>query len=204
MTMRHLLPVTAVAVALLVAGCSSEAAEPAGLTASPTVAPTPSPTPEPSPSPTDGIQVHSDPEVGIVFEDVPDLTGDEAEVYNWIATYQKAYWQTLRTNEVSGILATITSADMQDRLAGIASGNAAGGVSIGGTFRTRISDIVVTGDTATGVKCDDLREATFTTAQREWTPGEVGTDVPERGTVELIRLDDGVWYINSVAEAGTC
>ena len=187
---------------LLLTACTSPAVEPPGLTASPTTTPTPSPTPEPTP--TDGIQVHSDPEAGIFFEEVPDLSGDEAEVYNWIATYQKAYWQTLRTNELSGTLASIASADMQATLQQIATDNAASGVRVTGTFRTRITDIVVTGDTATGVKCDDLREATFATAEHEWTPTEVGTDVPERGTVELTRLDGGVWYINNVLEAGSC
>ena len=123
MKARTALPALTLGV-LLLTGCTSPAAEPPGLTASPTSTPTSSPTPEPSP--TDGIQVSSDTEAGIVFDDVPDLTGDEAEVYNWIATYQKAFWETLRTNEVSATFAAFTSTEIQDTMARIASDNAEG------------------------------------------------------------------------------
>ena len=129
--------------------------------------------------------MQDDTEAGIVFDDVPDLTGDEAEVYNSIATYQKAFWQTLRTNEVSDTFATFTSTEIQDTMARVASNNAAEEARIGGTFRTRISDVVVTGDTATGVKCDDFREATFANNTGDLTLEEAGQDIPQRGKVEL-------------------
>ncbi|SFK47941.1 hypothetical protein [Cellulomonas sp. KH9] len=203
MTARTLLPVLTVG-ALLLAGCTTEAAEPAGLTASPTATSSPTPEPTPSPTPTDGIQVHDDPELGIVFEDVPDLTGDEADVYNWIATYQKAYWQTLRTNEVSDIFATFTSSEIQDTMARIPANNSSSNATIAGTFRTRISDIVVAGDTATGVKCDDLGEATFTNDTGTFTAEDVGKDVAQRNKLELIRVDGGIWYVNRLVGDGTC
>lgn len=191
-----------VAGALLLTGCTSPAPESGDPT--PSVTPSATPTPTPEPSPTDGIQVHSDPATGIVFEDVPDLTGDEAAVYNWIATHQNAFWETLRTNKVSATYASMSSTEVQDTAARIAANNASNGVRIGGEFHTRISDIVVTGDTATGLVCDDFRQATFTTDAGEFTAEDVQQNVPERGRLELLRLENGVWYVNRVVGEGTC
>lgn len=201
MKTRAVLPAL-VAGALLLTGCTSPAPETADPTPSATPSATPTPTPEPSP--TDGIQVHSDPATGIVFEGVPDLTGDEAEVYNWIAIYQKSFWETLRTNEVSSNFAAMSSTEIQDTMARIAANNAAEEARIGGEFHTTISNIVVTGETATGVKCDDFRQATFVNNTGQHTVEEAGQAVPQRGTVELLRLADGTWYINRVVGDGTC
>ena len=169
-----------------------------------TASPTTSATPEPSPTPTDGIQIHSNTEAGIVFDDVPDLTGDEAEVYNWIAIYQNAFWETLRTNEVSSTFAAFTSTEIQDSMARVAADNAADKVTIGGTFHSRITDIVVTGDTATGVKCNDFREATFTTPEGTFDAKQAQQDVPQRNALRLLRMDNGVWYVNKLVGDGTC
>ena len=187
---------------LLLTGCTPSD-EPT-VTAAPTPTATSTPTPAPSPTPTDGIQVHSDPSTGIVFEDVPDLTGDEAEVYNWVAIHQNAFWDTLRTNTVNPAFATISSSEIQDTMARIASNNAAEDARIAGEFHTTISDIVVDGETATAHVCDDFRQATFANNTGELTVAEAGQDVPQRGRVELLRLSEGKWYINRVVSAGTC
>ena len=202
MNPRTTLSALTVSALLLLTACTSGAVEPPGLTGSPSPTATSSPTPEPTP--TDGIQVHDDPELGIVFEDVPDLTGDEAEVYNWVATYQKAFWQTLRTNEVADTFATFTSAEIQETMAGIAAGNTADGVTIAGTFHTRISNVVVTGDTASAVRCSDFRDATFSNAEGTFNAVEAQWDVPQRSTLELLRLDTGIWYVNKIVDPGSC
>lgn len=202
MNARTALPSLTVGALLLLAACGSPAVEPPGLTASPSATATPPPTPEPTP--TDGIQVHSDPAEGIVFEDVPDLSGDEAEVYNWIAEYQRAFWQTLRTNEPSSLAAAFTSTEIQENLARLAAANTQDGVTIGGTFHTRIFDVVVMGDTATGVRCSDFRDATFTTAEGTFDAVEAQWDVPQRSTLELVRLDGGVWHVSKIVGGGSC
>ena len=204
MNPRTTLSALTVGALLLLTACTSGAVEPPGLTGSPSPTATPSATPTPEPTPTDGIQVHDDPELGIVFEDVPDLTGAEAEVYNWIATYQKAYWQTLRTNEVAGTFAAFTSAEIQDTMARIASNNTASNARIAGTFRTRISEIVVDGDAASGIKCDDLSQATFTNDEGTYTAKDVGKDVAQLNKLELVRLENGTWYVTRLTGVGTC
>lgn len=178
----------------------------------PVIRPTPtqtsSPTPEPSPTPTDGIQVHSNPETGITFADEPDLAGDEAEVYNWVAMFQNALWDTLRTNTPSTVFMTYASAEVQASMQRIASNNTASGVQIGGTYTTTISDIAITTDdagmtTATATVCDDFRQATYTTDAGTFTAEDVEQDVPQRNTYELLHTGED-WYFNRVIGAGTC
>ena len=96
--------VMSVVVVGVLVGCTSPQEPLPGLTASATVTAAPSATPTPSPT----ID-YSNPELGIVFEDDPDLTGDEAEVYHWAATYETEYWRTMTTNTVSPKFTTIAS-----------------------------------------------------------------------------------------------
>ncbi|WP_156043739.1 hypothetical protein [Cellulomonas sp. URHE0023] len=165
--------VSAVCVGVL-AGCSGSPDEPAGLSATPTTAVEPSPTPTPTPTPSSEVQDQSDPALGIVFTDIPDLTGDEADVYNTLATYQKEYWRTLTTNTVSPAFSVIAAAEIQDRMQQIATTNANDLGQIGPVFHTSIGNVVVTGDTAQGAVCEDFSGATFADKDGTYTPDEAG------------------------------
>ena len=205
MSPRTTPPALVVAALLLLTACSSPAVEPPGLTAPPTTSSTPTPTP----APTNGIQVHSDPATGIVFQDEPTLTGDEAEVYNWVAIYQNAFWETLRTNEPSSVFTSNASTEVQETMQRIAANNAASGVTIGGTYTTWIRDIGISTDeqsgttTALATVCDDFRQATYTVGEESFTSEEVGTHIPQRNRYELLRVGDD-WYFNRVIADGTC
>ncbi|GEK22314.1 hypothetical protein [Cellulomonas xylanilytica] len=203
-------PVVAVsaACALLLVGCTSGGNEPAGLTASPTTAATSAastPTPTSTAAPTAGVVKDlSDPELGIIFENVPALEGDAADVYNWIATYNKEYWRTLTTNQVSPAASILASAEVQARLKEIASNNSASQAAVGGVLHSRISEIAVDGDTATGVVCDDYRDATFADVDGTYTPEEAGFGGVPRKTLTMIREADGRWTVAQSQVEGTC
>ncbi|MBO0919705.1 hypothetical protein J1G42_02555 [Cellulomonas sp. zg-ZUI222] len=199
--MGRVTTVTVVVGMLALAGCTSQAVEPPGLTASPTPQASAEATPEPTPE--SSTQDMSDPELGIIFDDVPTLTGDEADVWNTVATYQVEYWRTMTTNTVSPAFAVIASADVQAVMERIATNNTADAVDIGGTFRTRVSDVTVTGDTATAAVCDDYRDATFADADGPDTPETAGFGYPRRETVQLQRLGDR-WVIGTTAGEGSC
>lgn len=55
----------------------------------------------------------SDPDVGIVFEGVPELTGDDADVDSWVATFERESWSTIRTSKVSPAFSIMASTDVQ-------------------------------------------------------------------------------------------
>lgn len=190
--------------ALLLAGCTSEATGPSAQSTSPTASEA-APTPTPTPTPTPGVDDLSDPALGIVFEETPALEGDAADVHNWIATYEKEYWRTLTTNQVSPAFALIGSAEVQARQQDIADNNAADQATIGGTMRVRIKDIVVTGDTATGSACTDYGDATFADVNGTYTPAEAGFDPPVVVNFTLARVAaENRWIILTYDVPGRC
>ncbi|GEL98886.1 hypothetical protein [Cellulomonas terrae] len=194
--------VVSAACALLLAGCTSAPAGSPGPTASPTT----SETAAPAPTPTDeGADDLSDPELGIVFEDVPELDGDAADVHNWIATYSTEYWRTMTTNEVSPAFDLIGSADVQATMQGIVDQNVSSQVDIAGVFHARVGDVVVEGDTARGTVCDDYRDVTFTDPNGTYTPDDVGFGEPRHKTLTLTRVpDEDRWLVLTSVVEGTC
>ena len=182
-----------------------------GLTASPTATPTPPPTPTPSPTPSPtsiaGTVVDlSDPELGIVFEDVPDLSGDGADVYNWLATFEVEYWHALVTDELSPALDVFTSPETKADLAQIAASNSADGTEFGGVFHVTVGGIRVDGDTAVGTTCDDYREVTVADSTGPLTLEEEGMDVPILIEYTLSRhpTANGVWIVGASRGLGSC
>lgn len=197
-------------VALAVAGCSGTDEDMPGLTASPTTTPAETPTPTPSHAPTSvagTVADLSDPELGIVFEDVPELSGDEADVYNWVATYRVEYWRTLLDNEVSPGFAVFTAPEVQARMERIASANVEEGLEFDGTFHVSIDGISVDGDSAVGMACDDYRDVTITGPDGPRTLDEEGAAAPILLRVTLARGTTGaagLWTVLGSEDVGTC
>jgi len=202
--------VVGVLVVGLLAGCTGGGQEPLGLS---TVTADPSPeveaTPTPTPTPTSivgRVLDMSDPEFGIVFDAVPDLSGDEADVYNWVATFEQEYWRTLKTNEASPAFSVFTSADVQARLKEIATNNTNDQSQWSGVFHVRISDIGVDGDAARATTCDDYGQVTLVEPGGPVAPEEVGVAEPVLSEVTLARnhTGEGLWTIQTSKLVGTC
>jgi len=189
----------------LMAGCSVAAKEPVGPTASPTAV-TASPTATPTPTATTGVvREVSDPALGIVFEKVPDVHGDPADVYNWMAVFEKEYWRMMTTNQVSPAFSIMASAEIQARMQQIATGNANDQAKVGGVFHATIADITVDGDTAHATKCDDYRSVTFADVKGTYTPDQAGFGENRLLEATLVRGPAaGQWIIQSEEKLGTC
>ncbi|TQL01854.1 hypothetical protein [Cellulomonas sp. SLBN-39] len=201
--MRRLGAVVVVGSVVLLAGCAAESSQFVGVTASPSASA--SVTASPSPSPSSEVEDLSDADLGIVFEDVPtDLTGDEADVYNTVATYQVEYWRTMTTNVASLAFDVLASVDIQAVMERIATNNEADDVSIAGVFRTRVHDVEVEGDLATAAVCDFYQDVTFQDADGPDTPETAGFGEPRSETLTLQRIEDGVWVIGLSESEGTC
>jgi hypothetical protein len=194
----------------VLAGCTAGGQEPVGLstvTASPSPEVEPTPTPTPTPTSILGrVQDMSDPELGIVFEDVPDLSGDEADIYNWIATFEVEYWRTMTSNVASPAFEVFTSPEIEARMAEIAAINTADQSVWGGVFHVRIADIVVDGDTATGTTCDDYRQVTLEEPGGPLSVEERNHQVPRLIGLNLVRnpIGEGLWSIQSNEGLGGC
>jgi len=196
-TLRRALPI--LTVLLLSAGCASEAVEPPGLEA--TVAAEPTPTP--SPTPAGAVLEPSDPDLGIVFEDVPQLEGEQVDVYNTVAAYQKEYWRMMRTNELSPGFDIVASPELRTMMQGVATQNADQQLTLGGVFHTSIGAVVVEGGTATVTVCDDYREVTGTDPAGTYTSQEIGLE----NLASQLTLGPSVgdaWIVLTGSPAGAC
>jgi hypothetical protein len=196
---------------VLVAGCGGGGEVPLGMstvTADPTPSVTPTPTPTPSPTSIVGVvQDMSLPELGIVFDAPPLLSGDEADVYNWIATYKQEYWRTLKTNEASSTFDLFVDQALVRRMEEIAANNTNDGSQYSGVFHVRISDISVDGDTARGTTCDDYTNVTIVEPDGPVTLEEAGALVPRLMEVTLVRNGlpgQGFWAIMTSERIGEC
>lgn len=184
----------------LVAGCTSSDPAPVAAT---TKASTPAPSP--TPTATSEVQDLSSSDLGIVFEDVPSLTGAEAEVYNLLSSYQTEYWRTMTTNAVSPSFSVLASGDVQATMKGIVKTNKAGSIDLGGVFSTTISDVAVDGEKATAAVCDDYAKMTVKDPNGTYTPAQVGYGVPRHKDVTVTRGPSGTtWMVQTVKVEGSC
>ena len=206
---RGLAAVVVALVGGVLAGCTGGGSDMPGLTASPSATPTATPTPTPTAEEvTDELGVvfdFSDPDLQLVFEDVPrELTGDAADVHNAIALLTRELWRSLSSNEVSPFVGELASSAVSDSIADNAATNAERGNRIGGVHRVTISDITVSGETATGRVCRDYREGTFEDSEGFHDPAEVGHGEPRLLEYSLINRGGGVWWVETITRVGTC
>lgn len=184
------------AAVLAVTGCSPTSdPEPAPSAAQATTSPAPTADP-------DGVLESSDPDLGFVLDDTPDLTGPEADVYDTAAAYQKEYWRTMTSNTVSPAFDVIASPEIRSEMDYIATTNTSLEVTVGGTFRTTISDVTVDGDTASADVCDDFTDVTVTDPNGEYTSVEVGYENLVR-TLAMSR-STGTWVVLTSTTTGAC
>ena len=196
-------------VAGVLTGCSGGGSDMPGLTASPTVSATPTPTPTPTAEEfTEELGVvfdFSDPDLQLVFEDVPrELTGDAADVYNAIALWVRESWRSITTNQVSPYLYESSSAAVIESVEADVALAVERGNTIGGVHRVTVGDVVVDGEAATGTACRDFREGSFVNANGSHDPADVGFGVPALMEYSLVDRGEGVWWIESITEVGTC
>lgn len=201
--MRRVVAVVAVGLAAaLLAGCGQGGGqEPVGLastTASTSATRPPTPTETAKPE----VDDLSDPELGISFTDVPDLTGDEADVYNWVATYQLEYWRTLITNTVSPGFDVIAGPEAKAQMVAMVAQNTENGSQVGGSFATRVYDVVVDGDTATAHTCDDLSQVVVVDPEGTHTAADLGVAEPISRSFTLKRIAAEDRWVVGAPEAG--
>lgn len=191
----------------LLTGCSAAAKDPVGLTASSTTttqSPTPTSTTSPSPGP-GVVQDLSDPELGVIFEPAPELNGDAADVYNWIATFEKESWRTTTLNAVNPSFDVIASAEVKAQMQAAVDANLQDGSTFGGILRVRVGAVSVEGDAARGTACEDYGEVTFSDADGPDTPEEAGFGTPILMELTLARVSaENRWRIVTLKENGTC
>lgn len=152
--------------ALVVAGCSDQdGSEPdpeasASATATSTGEPTADPSADPTADPSaiaepDGVVDLSDEAAGIVFANLPDVTGDEAAVLNAYQTYEAERWAVRRTSTVAESAIAATTPLAYEGLADIVEYQNAAQAHMAGTITFAPTIEMVEGDVAAMSGCGD-------------------------------------------------
>jgi len=155
---------TAVATATLLACAACTSSDPQdpdttpATTPTPTVAATPTSTASPTPASTavtaDGVIDRTDEDLGIVFTDLPDVTGPAIDALNTYTLFETDFWKATTTSKVPDDLAQITSNSVFDTVKTQADTNKKNGYTIDGVNRIAIIDLKDTSSTkATIVTC---------------------------------------------------
>jgi hypothetical protein len=197
--------VTAATVALVaaVSGCTAAATEPEGLaTVTATVAPTASPTPSETPV---GPRDLSDPDLGVAFTALPDVTGDAAVAVEVYQQFEVEFWRALTTNELSPSLDVLASPAAVDWVRAQVEPNTAHGWIATGTLEVALDTTEVAVDRVQLAVCTDWREVTFVNQDGTVYEGDdMGEDARSGMTIVLLPTDGAAWRVETYELSGTC
>ncbi len=187
----------------LLTGCTGGGQDPAGLS---TVTAPPSASAEPTPTPTPtGPVDRSDEAAGIVFKDLPDVTGDALKALDTLTLYELKVQQSTTSGVLDPSLQIIAAPDLVDRVAYQLQQNQEKGWTVGGVMGATVTIVDADAYTAHATVCHDLAKVTLTNAGVEYTAAETGRTDRTLHTVVMSRVDDSTpWAVESYEKTGTC
>lgn len=194
--------IAALAMALLT-GCTGGGQEPAGLSTATT---TPSATPEPiqTPTPTGPVD-RSDEAAGIVFTNLPDLTGDALSAFDTLTLYEVEERRAMIVGVIDPALGFIASPEVLDVVQVQIDGNAEGGWTIGGVLSVDVQLVDADAFTAHATVCRDPTAGLYTNAGVTYSAAEMGINYRAAFDVLMSRLDEtSPWMVESYERDGTC
>ncbi|MBI9114551.1 hypothetical protein [Sanguibacter suaedae] len=184
--------------AIALTGCSDQGTQPEPSPTSATADPVP-PTETPtSEAPQEGVLVdHTDESVGLVFSDLPDVSGDEADILNTYQQFEHEVWFTNTTASLSETVAEVTTGSVapffQERITTLTSGDPA--VLGGRTIFSSLTVEAVDGDVALVTSCADRREVTVEFADRTVSALEDGSSPTYVAHTTVLR-ESGTWKVS--------
>lgn len=200
---RRIVPL-AVTVLLLAACSPGGSEEPTaaptapGTPAESTRAPEPSPTETAEPGPVD----RTDPELGIAFEGLPDVTGPEADAVDTYTALEVAFWSGLVTNELDEELDALAAPDVAEHLRFQVESNVENGWVAGGELTVRLGDLEGNDQITVITACSDVSEMTFTQDGRTQTAQEL--DMPSQQVTAEVSRAAGPWLVTSYELGEPC
>lgn len=187
------------------AGCTAddgfEIPEP---TVTPAPTPTPTPTEDPSPEPgADGPMDRSDTDLGIVFHDLPAVSGDARAALDVLTLFQVEFWRALSSGEIDPLMSTLAAPEVVSVVQAQLDGNASGGWTLLGPVSVTPSIDEATEHVAVGSVCLDYSEGLFVNDGITHTAAEVEMDEGLLADTELAK-DSGRWVVTGWEATGTC
>lgn len=195
-----------VMVVLLLAACSGGDRTPDATSSGPTAASTPTlrATATPTPAATVvGVVDRSDPSLGIMFEQIPDVTGAQAAALDTLMRFQVEFWRSRTDGTVSPAITDLATDRALAQVKDVVTTNAEDGWTTGGQITSTYDD--VSGSTRLVVVdlCSDEREATYTKGGTVTS----GVDLPtarQAVRAEVAVQPTGRWAVQTFAPGATC
>jgi len=202
--------VLATATLLACAACTSSdpqdpvttpAATPTPTVATSTPTPTASPTPASTAVTADGVIDRTDEDLGIVFTDLPDVTGPAIDALNTYTLFESDFWKATTTSKIPAELEQLTSPKVYDLVKTQVDTNKKNGYTMGGTNRIAITEVKdVDSTSATIVGCHDFDDWQITKkdGSTEEPPAHLSV------TVTMSRPPEGLWQADSYVWGDAC
>jgi hypothetical protein len=122
-----------------------------------TITPTPSATPSAA-----GVVDRSDPELGITFEDIPDVTGAQAEALDTLMQFQVEFWRSRVDGTVAPGMDKLAVGAALAQVKDVVATNAENGWSTGGEAINTYTDLAGSKSLVVVDLCADERKTTYT------------------------------------------
>ncbi|WP_138067453.1 hypothetical protein [Cellulomonas rhizosphaerae] len=167
----------------------------------PSRAPSPTPTVVPTataPALADG----SDPDVGMFFTALPDVTGDEARAAETLMRFEVEFWRSMTTGAVSSALDDVASADVVQIVRNQVEGNKDRKITTSGSASDAFVDVNSGTKTVVIDVCNTMDDAVFTKGTKKTTGPEAGFD-PAIVRMEVGETPKG-WRVQSYTVRDAC
>lgn len=190
---------------LVVGACTGEQEpqESPTATSSPTTSPSPTPTPTPEPT-AEGPVDRSDPELGIVFEELPEAEDEARAALDTLTLFEVEFWRAQSSGTLGPELSLIADDQPIRVVRAQVDGNNDSGWTLGGTIRITAQIEDSAEQAATGTVCRDFTDVVFTHEGTEYTAEELDLDEPEEARVALSRSAEDGWVLTSYTVEDTC
>jgi hypothetical protein len=147
----------------------------------------------------------SDPTLGIVFTDLPDVTGDARSAVNTLTLFEVEAWRALTTGVPSPTIPVIATPEVVALVQAQLDGNAGDGWTLSGELHESVSIDTADAHTATAVVCQDWSEVVSTKDGVPHTSEELGEDGTVRFDVAMSRVaENDPWMVLNYEWNETC
>ncbi|ROS23832.1 hypothetical protein [Cellulomonas sp. PhB150] len=165
----------------------------------------PSPTPTATPTAAaEGPIDRTDTDLGIIFTDLPDVTGDAKAAVDVYTLYEADFWKALTTAKIPAELRAITSPAVYTNVKSQVDGNAKAGTTLSGANRVQLVDVKADADSASIETCQVSSDWLFTLKDGSTKTGpEAGFD-PIIIKVTMTHAAGSPWTVDTYTAGDAC
>ncbi|WP_148076554.1 hypothetical protein [Cellulomonas sp. PhB150] len=145
----------------------------------------------------------SDPALGIAFEQIPDVTGPQAEAMNSLMQFQVEFWRSRTAGKVSPAIKDLATDDALAQVKDVVTTNKKDGWTTGGKVTSTYGKLSGSQRLVVVDLCSDERQATYTRGGTVTS----GADLPtarQKVRAEVAVQPTGAWAVQTYRPGASC